>query len=255
MPLMQVVPLQHGCPAPPHGSHIVVVMLHVKFGPQVLPVQHGCVLAPHVVWQIPPAQIPPRGHTAPGQHGCIAAPHAKHEPPLQTCVPLSHNMPPIPAQPPQFALSVCVLTHVPPQFVCPAPQHRPLLHVWPPVQVIPHPPQCVVLVCVLVSHPLVTLLSQLPKPVLHVIRHALLMHDGVPLTAEQPLPHIPQWAALVVVSVERVDGTAVVLADEVMAVSATAEADCAAAFPLLLSRSPFENRKEMSSCRFLQRAK
>jgi hypothetical protein len=48
---------------------------------------------------------------------------------------------------------------------------------------------------------LVTLLSQLPKPVLHVIRHALLMHDGVPLTAEQPLPHIPQWAALVVVSV------------------------------------------------------
>ena len=40
-----------------------------------------------------------------------------------------------------------------------------------------------------------------------------------------------------------VDGTAVVLADEVMAVSATAEADCAAAFPLLLSRSPFENRE------------
>ena len=175
----------------------MAAVLHVRFGPQVLPVQHPCPLAPHVVWQIPPAQIPPRGHTAPGQHGCIAAPHAKHEPPLQTCVPLSHNMPPIvPAQPPQFALSVCVLTHVPLQFVCPAPQHRPLLHVWGLVQVIPpspiHAPQWVAFVCVLVSHPLVTLLSQLPKPALHVIRHALLTHEAVPLTEEQPLPHVPQ---------------------------------------------------------------
>src|SRR6185436_7304958 len=45
----------------------------------------------------------------------------------------------------------------------------------------PHPPQLPTLVCVFVSQPLFALLSQLPKPEVHVGTHVPLGHEVVPL--------------------------------------------------------------------------
>jgi len=51
-PELQVIPLQHGCPFPPQGVQVVVVVVfkQVSVGTltlQVLPPQHACPLAPH----------------------------------------------------------------------------------------------------------------------------------------------------------------------------------------------------------------
>jgi hypothetical protein len=65
----------------------------------------------------------------------------------------------------------------------------------------PQPPQCVVLVVVLVSQPLTASPSQLPKPVLHMPRrHTPPVHDTAPLDRVQAWPQPPQFARLVEVS-------------------------------------------------------
>jgi len=72
-------------------------------------------------------------------------------------------------QPPQWFGSVCVLTQVPPQSVCPVghPTQLPPTHVWPDPHAFPQVPQfCVVLRAV--SHPSAGLPLQSPKPGLHV---------------------------------------------------------------------------------------
>ena len=68
----------------------------------------------------------------------------------------------------------------------------------------PQPPQCAMLVVVLVSQPFEALLSQLPKPALQVAS----VHDpeaqvAVPLLNEQALPHAPQCMRLVLVLVSQ----------------------------------------------------
>jgi hypothetical protein len=60
-------------------------------------------------------------------------------------------------------------------------------------QTLPQAPQCEVLVVRLVSHPLPTLPSQLPKPVLQVIPHMPLVQVAVPLLPLHTLPQAPQW--------------------------------------------------------------
>jgi len=65
----------------------------------------------------------------------------------------------------------------------------------------PQPPQCVVLVVVLVSQPFTASPSQLPKPVLQVpSRHTPPAHDTAPLVRVQAWPQPPQFARLVEVS-------------------------------------------------------
>jgi hypothetical protein len=72
-----------------------------------------------------------------------------------------------------------------------------------PLHAVPHPPQCVVLVCVFVSQPLAVLPSQLPQPELQLMVHAPAVHPGVPLVPLQTVPHAPQWVALVCVFVSQ----------------------------------------------------
>jgi hypothetical protein len=66
-------------------------------------------------------------------------------------VPVVHALP----QAPQLALSVCVLTHTPPQSVMPGPQspQTPAEHCWPIGHAWPHMPQLLLSVCVLVQTP------------------------------------------------------------------------------------------------------
>jgi hypothetical protein len=64
-------------------------------------------------------------------------------------------------------------------------------------QVVPHVPQFDVLVFVFVSQPLVTLLSQLPNPLLQTIEHVDDAHDGVPFVPLHAAPQLPQFAVLV----------------------------------------------------------
>lgn len=58
------------------------------------------------------------------------------------------------------------------------------------------PPQCVGFVAVLISQPFDALLSQLPKPALHVMPHTPLLHVLVPLVELHTLPHEPQFVVL-----------------------------------------------------------
>ena len=67
----------------------------------------------------------------------------------------------------------------------------------------PHAPQCATVVLVLVSQPLVTLPSQLPRPALQAMEHAPPLHVGVPPTFEQRLPQPPQCITLVSVLVSQ----------------------------------------------------
>src|SRR5689334_13004763 len=53
-------------------------------------------------------------------------------------------------------------------------------------------PQCVLLVRMSVSQPLATLLSQLPKPVLHDTPQLLAVHEGVLLFVEHTVVQVPQ---------------------------------------------------------------
>jgi hypothetical protein len=78
--------------------------------------------------------------------------------------------------------------------------HAPLLQTWPLVHAVPHAPQLVSeLSCV--SQPLLGMLSQLSKPVLHApIAHAPLVQAAVALAKEQATLQAPQ---LVVVLMAR----------------------------------------------------
>jgi hypothetical protein len=60
---------------------------------------------------------------------------------------------------------------------------------------VPHAPQFVAEVCVLVSQPFLMSPSQLPKPPLHAIPQAPPLQFGVPLLLEQAFPHAPQCKA------------------------------------------------------------
>ena len=116
-------------------------------------------------------------------------------------------------QPPQLFTSLVVLTSQPSVRRLPLQSAKPALQV--PVhalpehtgvamlfdeQAIPQPPQLVELVVVLVSHPLVLLPSQLPKPAAHTGEHTLATQlvELVPVVAHT-VPHAPQLLALVVV--------------------------------------------------------
>jgi hypothetical protein len=68
-------------------------------------------------------------------------------------------------------------------------------------QAVPQAPQCAVLVCVLTSHPLAALLSQLAKPALQAPTvHCEAAHTAVPLLTAHARPHPPQLPALLRVS-------------------------------------------------------
>jgi hypothetical protein len=56
----------------------------------------------------------------------------------------------------------------------------------------PQVAQWLVLVCVLVSHPLMGLPSQLPNPVLHVGVQTPAVHETVPFGFVHTVPHVPQ---------------------------------------------------------------
>jgi hypothetical protein len=93
LPLLQVVPPavhvlpQHGCPAPPHATHVVPA-------PQVAPVavheppgQQVCVKPPHVP-QLPLEHVPPTpGHVAAGATHALFTQH----PPPPHALPAQHG--------------------------------------------------------------------------------------------------------------------------------------------------------------------
>ncbi len=131
-----------------------------------------------------------------------------HVPPMQLAEPLAkeHERP----HPPQFdgLLKVFVsqpLLEMLSQFAKPALHavrlHVPPTHMAEPLaieQPRPHIPQCVALVSVFVSHPLLEMPSQFAKPGSHdPILHAPATQAARPLTTEQDRPHIPQFAVLV----------------------------------------------------------
>ena len=63
----------------------------------------------------------------------------------------------------------------------------------PLAQTLPHPPQALTLLVVVVSQPSPMLPLQLPKPAVHWIEHMPIMQEGVPLFALQTFPQVPQW--------------------------------------------------------------
>jgi len=80
--------------------------------------------------------------------------------------------------------------------------HTPARHAAVPLagdaQRIPHAPQCKALSVVLVSQPLVSLPSQLPKPATHApTAQRPPVHAGVALGRLHCVPHAPQFEALV----------------------------------------------------------
>src|SRR5579883_3050661 len=83
--LVHMLPAQHGCPCPPHWTH-VLEPLHTSFAPHALPcVQQGWVKPPHAT-QLPPVQFAPALHMLPAQHGSPATPHVTQLPPEHTSV-------------------------------------------------------------------------------------------------------------------------------------------------------------------------
>jgi hypothetical protein len=123
-------------------------------------------------------------------------------PAVHVGVPLAtkHAMP----QPPQLFTSVVVVVSQPLPAL-PSQSPLPAAHIdtphtlltqagVPPCggQTIPHALQLLTFDVVLISHPLVTLLSQFAKPTLHWIEHIPPMHDAVPLFVLHAAPHEPQ---------------------------------------------------------------
>jgi hypothetical protein len=68
-----------------------------------------------------------------------------------------------------------------------------LLQTNPPEHALPQLPQFCALIWVFVSHPFEGLLSQLPKPVLHIGTQLVPLHDVVPLRAVHAFPQVPQF--------------------------------------------------------------
>jgi hypothetical protein len=132
------------------------------------------------------------------------APEHRCWPDAQTHEPAWQVLPPVHAlpHPPQFALSVCSLTHALPQAVWPALQvkvHAPLTHAGTPlvgadVHALPQVPQLVVVVPD-VSQPSrsggVPAL-QSSSPALHVYAHVVPLHEGTPVLVSHTFVHVPQ---------------------------------------------------------------
>jgi hypothetical protein len=72
-----------------------------------------------------------------------------------------------------------------------------------PLHACPHPPQFAALVARLVSQPFAALLSQFPKPELHVGTQALDVQAVVPFALLQGLVHAPQLLMSLVVLVSQ----------------------------------------------------
>ena len=60
----------------------------------------------------------------------------------------------------------------------------------------PHTPQWALLVSVLVSHPLLTMASQLPVPAAHVTSHVPVLQSGAPGVGAQDIPQLLQSLAV-----------------------------------------------------------
>jgi hypothetical protein len=73
---------------------------------------------------------------------------------------------------------------------------------FPFVQAMPQLPQFTV-VLIAISQPLEASPSQLPKPALHAMAHALALQEGVPLLALHAWPQAPQLVRLLLVSVSQ----------------------------------------------------
>ena len=93
-PLLQVSPMQHGWPSPPHAAH--ALLRQIVPPPHVSPGQHGCPDAPQVevAVHIPALQIEPEAQADDAQQRWPGAPHATHAvfPSPQT-MPAAHTMP------------------------------------------------------------------------------------------------------------------------------------------------------------------
>jgi hypothetical protein len=130
--------------------------------------------------------------------------------PLQLPKPARHSMPQAPAvqvatvlggvghaKPhiPQCEVLVWRLAQVPPQLVSPGAQVVPqalALQFCPAEHARPHPPQCAKVLRVLVSQPLATFMSQLPRSMAQAMAQTPAAHEGVPPAEEQARPHVPQ---------------------------------------------------------------
>jgi hypothetical protein len=138
-----------------------------------------------------PSQLP-----KPVLHVMPHAPDAHEADPLAALHALRHT--------PQWATAVLVLVSQPfeatlsqlPKPALQAPTaHAPAAHTLVALaseQVARHAPQCVADVERLVSQPLATTPSQLPKPALHVMPHAPDAQVAAPLVALHAAPHAPQ---------------------------------------------------------------
>lgn len=152
----------------------------------------SCVSHPFVIW---PSQLAhPALHVieqAPDAHDGVpfAVPHAwLHAPQCSVfvCVLVSHPLRRFPSQlaNPELQTGAQVLeTHEVVPFA--------FEHGWL------HAPQCATVVWRLVSHPLTTLPSQLPKPLLQTGTHTEATHEVEPLALVHALSQAPQWLVLV----------------------------------------------------------
>lgn len=114
-------------------------------------------------------------HVAPASmQQVLVSGEARHESPVQHPPGGVHELP---------AATQDVVTHVP------------AVHVWPAAQTRPHIPQWALLVLVLVSHPLLSIPSQLANGIEHPARrHDPFMHavSALRICRAQSLPHAPQ---------------------------------------------------------------
>ncbi len=139
--------------------------------------------------QVPQLRLSLRTFTHAPAQSTVPDAH-EHAPDAQACPP-EHARP----HAPQLALSLCRFTHTPAHSICPdGHTHAPVTHDCPPVHARPHAPQLVLVAVRLVSQPLAGLLSQLPKPAMHVpSAHDPDAHVAVALAKTQRWPHAPQW--------------------------------------------------------------
>ena len=117
-----------------------------------------------------------------------------------TQTPEVHTVPPAQTMPhdPQLLLSVCRFAHMPDAAQYTVGDTHTVLqvppeHAVPGPHTVPHAPQLVLLVLSVVSHPLVRMPSQFPKPAAQLpIPHVPPVHDGVPWAGVgHALPHAP----------------------------------------------------------------
>ena len=213
--------------SPPVSTQVVPAAQQVSDPGQPL-VLHG------PAWQKPPTQLPPAGQTLPQKPQLLGSvPVLVSQPspisPSQSAKPALHAViwqeeatheelplttaPQAMPQPPQLLLSDWVLAHRAPQQTCPpghpagphAPTQTPPEHASPAGHFLPQPPQLLGSEVVLVSQPLATTPSQLPKPERQPAMPQLpALQSGTALgKGPQTLPHEPQSVVLVAVFTQR----------------------------------------------------